>query len=347
MKLTGPLERVLRAFLADPAAPRYGYDLMKASGLPSGTLYPMLARLQEQGAGQLGLGAARRRRQRAASPAVLLAHRRGHRDRPGRNWPGPTRPGRRARGAARGAAAGCGGARPAGAPDDAAVRWPSGWPGGSSAGLAGTCPPPARDGARSGNGRPSSRRSWPTPTCVPGCSDRPARCASRVGTIRTARREHGIFRGQLTGADARSAGVRLFARREPLAGCGVPGADRGRAADPARRTGSGSHRSSWPAPPSTCSPWPSSSSWSAGCASRTDLVGRQRPGRRPRSAAGPAIRAWPGSVGSVHVRPVSGVNVLTPGTGLTAGRFREAVTEPAGANRCGDWRQLSNEDEDH
>ncbi len=49
MKLTGPLERVLRAFLADPAAPRYGYDLMKASGLPSGTLYPMLARLQEQG----------------------------------------------------------------------------------------------------------------------------------------------------------------------------------------------------------------------------------------------------------------------------------------------------------
>jgi DNA-binding PadR family transcriptional regulator len=49
VKLTGPLERVLRAFLADPSAPRYGYDLMKASGLPSGTLYPMLSRLQEQG----------------------------------------------------------------------------------------------------------------------------------------------------------------------------------------------------------------------------------------------------------------------------------------------------------
>ena len=49
MKLTGPLERVLRAFLADPSAPRYGYDLMKVSGLPSGTLYPMLGRLQEQG----------------------------------------------------------------------------------------------------------------------------------------------------------------------------------------------------------------------------------------------------------------------------------------------------------
>lgn len=49
MKLTGPLERVLRAFLADPSAPQYGYDLMKAANLPSGTLYPMLARLQQHG----------------------------------------------------------------------------------------------------------------------------------------------------------------------------------------------------------------------------------------------------------------------------------------------------------
>jgi hypothetical protein len=30
-----------------------------------------------------------------------------------------------------------------------------------------------------------------------------------AGTIRTARRGHGVFRGQLSGADARSAGVRL------------------------------------------------------------------------------------------------------------------------------------------
>jgi PadR family transcriptional regulator, regulatory protein PadR len=49
VKLTGPLERVLREFLADSSARRYGYDLMKATGLPSGTLYPMLARLQDQG----------------------------------------------------------------------------------------------------------------------------------------------------------------------------------------------------------------------------------------------------------------------------------------------------------
>jgi DNA-binding PadR family transcriptional regulator len=48
MRMTGPLERVLAAFLADPAAPRYGYDLMKAARLPSGTLYPLLARLEHQ-----------------------------------------------------------------------------------------------------------------------------------------------------------------------------------------------------------------------------------------------------------------------------------------------------------
>ena len=46
MKMTAPLERVLRAFLDDTAAPRYGYDLMKAAGLKSGTLYPMLSRLE-------------------------------------------------------------------------------------------------------------------------------------------------------------------------------------------------------------------------------------------------------------------------------------------------------------
>ncbi len=48
MRMTAPLERVLRAFLEDPAARRYGYDLMKAAGLPSGTLYPILARLEGQ-----------------------------------------------------------------------------------------------------------------------------------------------------------------------------------------------------------------------------------------------------------------------------------------------------------
>lgn len=49
MKLTGPLERVLRVLLADPTGLHYGYDLMKAARLASGTLYPMLARLQQEG----------------------------------------------------------------------------------------------------------------------------------------------------------------------------------------------------------------------------------------------------------------------------------------------------------
>jgi PadR family transcriptional regulator, regulatory protein PadR len=49
VKLTGPLERVLRVLVDDPTAPHYGYDLMKAARLPSGTLYPMLARLQQEG----------------------------------------------------------------------------------------------------------------------------------------------------------------------------------------------------------------------------------------------------------------------------------------------------------
>ena len=48
MRMTAPLERVLGAFLADPASPRYGYDLMKAARLPSGTLYPLLTRLEHQ-----------------------------------------------------------------------------------------------------------------------------------------------------------------------------------------------------------------------------------------------------------------------------------------------------------
>jgi PadR family transcriptional regulator, regulatory protein PadR len=49
MKMTPQLERVLRVFLEDPAAPRYGYELMKAAKLASGTLYPLLTRLSEAG----------------------------------------------------------------------------------------------------------------------------------------------------------------------------------------------------------------------------------------------------------------------------------------------------------
>ncbi|WP_203691941.1 PadR family transcriptional regulator [Streptomyces sp. SID12488] len=47
--LTPQTERVLQAFRDDPAAARYGYELMKAAKLASGTLYPILARLKDAG----------------------------------------------------------------------------------------------------------------------------------------------------------------------------------------------------------------------------------------------------------------------------------------------------------
>lgn len=40
---------VLQEFLTSPTDPRYGYDLMKATGYPSGKLYPILARLNAAG----------------------------------------------------------------------------------------------------------------------------------------------------------------------------------------------------------------------------------------------------------------------------------------------------------
>lgn len=47
---TSPHTRaVLRALLAAHPGPRYGYDLSRAAGLKSGTLYPILQRLHAQG----------------------------------------------------------------------------------------------------------------------------------------------------------------------------------------------------------------------------------------------------------------------------------------------------------
>jgi PadR family transcriptional regulator PadR len=49
VRITTTVARVLRTFLDDTAAPRYGFELMKLTGLPSGTLYPILARLEAAG----------------------------------------------------------------------------------------------------------------------------------------------------------------------------------------------------------------------------------------------------------------------------------------------------------
>ena len=48
-RITVAVARVLREFLVDAARPRYGYDLMRSTGFPSGKLYPILARLQHAG----------------------------------------------------------------------------------------------------------------------------------------------------------------------------------------------------------------------------------------------------------------------------------------------------------
>ena len=45
-RLTIPTRLVLEAFLADPDAELYGLELARAAGLPTGTVHPILARLE-------------------------------------------------------------------------------------------------------------------------------------------------------------------------------------------------------------------------------------------------------------------------------------------------------------
>lgn len=47
--MTIAVATVLRTFLNDVSEPRYGYELMRLTGFPSGKLYPILARLQQAG----------------------------------------------------------------------------------------------------------------------------------------------------------------------------------------------------------------------------------------------------------------------------------------------------------
>lgn len=45
VRVTVAVARVLREFLAEPSADRYGYDLMRTTSFPSGKLYPILTKL--------------------------------------------------------------------------------------------------------------------------------------------------------------------------------------------------------------------------------------------------------------------------------------------------------------
>ncbi|MEU1184232.1 PadR family transcriptional regulator [Streptomyces sp. NPDC005820] len=48
-RMTLQTQLVLRALLEDPARERYGLELCELAGLPSGTIYPILARLEQVG----------------------------------------------------------------------------------------------------------------------------------------------------------------------------------------------------------------------------------------------------------------------------------------------------------
>ena len=48
-RMTLPTQLVLRALLEYPTCERYGLELGQAAGLPSGTIHPILARLERMG----------------------------------------------------------------------------------------------------------------------------------------------------------------------------------------------------------------------------------------------------------------------------------------------------------
>jgi PadR family transcriptional regulator PadR len=49
LTITPKVAKVLKVFLEDPSRPRYGFELMRLTGLASGSIYPVLARLEEAG----------------------------------------------------------------------------------------------------------------------------------------------------------------------------------------------------------------------------------------------------------------------------------------------------------
>lgn len=48
-RMTEPTQRVLREFLADPTAEKYGLEICKAVGYPAGTVHPLLYKFEELG----------------------------------------------------------------------------------------------------------------------------------------------------------------------------------------------------------------------------------------------------------------------------------------------------------
>lgn len=48
LRMTIPTQLVLRALLAEPTLEMYGLQICKQAGLPSGTIHPILARLERE-----------------------------------------------------------------------------------------------------------------------------------------------------------------------------------------------------------------------------------------------------------------------------------------------------------
>lgn len=48
-RMTNPTRSVLQAFLHDPVGEHYGLDIATCTGLKSGSLYPILGRLEDNG----------------------------------------------------------------------------------------------------------------------------------------------------------------------------------------------------------------------------------------------------------------------------------------------------------
>ena len=49
LELTPKMAAVIKAFLEEPLKPRYGFELMRITGQPSGTMYPILAKFERAG----------------------------------------------------------------------------------------------------------------------------------------------------------------------------------------------------------------------------------------------------------------------------------------------------------
>jgi PadR family transcriptional regulator, regulatory protein PadR len=47
LNLTPKMAELIKVFLADPDQPRYGFEIMRLTGQPSGTVYPALATFEK------------------------------------------------------------------------------------------------------------------------------------------------------------------------------------------------------------------------------------------------------------------------------------------------------------